>query len=542
MPVSRLLIANRGEIVLRVVRTCRRLGIETVAVVAADDRRSLHARRADTTVEIASYLDAEELVRAACQSGSDTVHPGYGFLAESPGFAAAVVDAGLTWVGPPPDALRVSGDKSAAKLAAAAAGVPVQPEGTATDVGFPLLVKAAAGGGGRGMRVVRTAAQLDEALAASEREALAAFGDGRVFCERYVERARHIEVQIVVDEAGHVLVLGERDCSVQRRHQKLVEESPPPGLTTEVRRKLEDAAAAFATAIGYRNAGTAEFLVEGGDVSFLELNGRIQVEHPVTEAVYDIDLVELQIRVADGKSLADVVVQPRGHAIEARLYAEDARTFLPQAGVIERLRLPTGIRVDVGVEEGDEIGTAYDPLIAKLIAHADTRDQALDLLGAALAEIEIGGVSTNLRFLRWLVAHPVLRSGAVTTRFLDEHPALSQPPLRPAPAPWGSAWRLNLPAPPVAAPPEVDASAQRHGHDAGSGSITAPMPGTVLRVDVSEGDLVEARQPLLVLEAMKMETPVLAPFAGTVAAVHVAAGDVVVSGAPLVDLGTPGGV
>ena len=537
MAIRRLLVANRGEIALRVFRTCRGLGIETVGVVAPDDRGSLHARSADTTVEVRSYLDAPGLVRAAHDSGADAVHPGYGFLAESPDFATAVGAAGLTWIGPPPDALRLGGDKTSAKQTAVAAGVPVLPVGDASAIGFPLLVKAAAGGGGRGMRVVRSAAELDDALSAAAREAEAAFGDSRVFCERFLERARHIEVQLVADTGGHVLVLGERDCSIQRRHQKVLEESPPADLSPGIRRRLEEAARAFASAIGYRSAGTAEFLVDGSDVYFLELNGRIQVEHPVTELVYGVDLVELQIRIANGESLAGETATGHGHAIEVRLCAEDPRTFLPQAGRLERLRLPTGVRVDAGVQEGDEIGTSYDSLLAKLVAHAATRDEALDLLATALAETEIVGVTTNLPFLRWLVAHPDVRAGAVPTVFLTERPPLSQLPLRSAPSPWRTAWRLNLPTPPPSSPPDIEAPPHVSPHDAGSSSVDAPMPGTVLRVDVEPGDVVRARQTLLVLEAMKMETPVTSPYDATVTAVHVAAGDRVAGGALLAELG-----
>jgi len=318
----------------------------------------------------------------------------------------------------------------------------------------------------------------------------------------------------------------------------VLEEGPPFGLGVELRRKLEDAASAFVSAIGYRNAGTAEFLVAGDDVFFLELNGRIQVEHPVTEAVYGVDLVELQIRAAAGESLAHVVPEPSGHAIEARLCAEDPRRFLPQAGRIERLRFPADIRVDAGVAEGDEVGTSYDSLLAKLIAHGETRAEALDRLAAALTETEIEGITTNLPFLRWLVAHPVFRSGGVTTRFLDEHPPFSHAPCRLARAPWNVPWRLNLPPPPSLAPPDIEIASHTHGREGDvGGTIMSPMPGTVLRVAVTAGDRVEARQTLVVLEAMKMETPVPAPYAGTVTAVHVAAGDRVAGGALLVQLG-----
>jgi acetyl/propionyl-CoA carboxylase alpha subunit len=538
VPVRKLLVANRGEIALRVFRTCRELGIATVAVAAPDDRAALHARSADETVEIRSYLFSEEHIRAARAAGADAVHPGYGFLAESGDFAEAVGAAGLTWVGPPPEALRAGGDKLAAKRIAVDAGVPVVPTGEPGELGYPLLVKAAAGGGGRGMRVVRGPGELEEALDSAAREAKAAFGDGTVFCERYVERPRHVEIQLLADGHGDVVALGERDCSVQRRHQKVLEESPSPVLDPELRAAMADAAVRFARAIGYESAGTAEFMLDGRDFWFLELNGRIQVEHPVTELVTGVDLVAEQLRVAAGEPLAVRDTSPRGHAVEVRLYAEDPRTFLPQAGRVERLRLPTDVRVDAGVAEGDEVGTSYDPMIAKLIAHGPTRDEAFARLADALAETDVGGVVTNLPFLRWLVAHPVVRAGEATTAFLTEHPPLSEPPLRlPEPA-WRGGWRLNLPAAPPLAAPDVDAAAHDHPAGGGESRVTAPMPGTVVRVDVAAGDRVEARRPLLVLEAMKMETPLTAPFDATVTAVHVEQGDRVAGGALLVELET----
>jgi acetyl/propionyl-CoA carboxylase alpha subunit len=533
MPIRKLLVANRGEIALRVFRACRELGISTVAVVAPDDRGSLHARSADETVEIAGYLHSEEHIRAARATGADAIHPGYGFLAESPDFAEAVEAAGITWIGPPPEALRRGGDKLAAKAIAREAGVPVVPEGGPEEIGFPLVVKAAAGGGGRGMRVVREPAALADALEAARREAAAAFGDDRVFCERFVERPRHVEIQLLGDDRG-VVALGERECSVQRRHQKVLEEAPSPALDPELRARMEDAAVAFARAVGYRSAGTAEFMLDGRDFFFLELNGRIQVEHPVTELVTGVDLVRAQLTVAAGEPL-DVRRELRGHAVEVRLYAEDPRSFLPQAGRLERLRLPAGIRVDAGVEEGDEVGTAYDPMIAKLIAYGETRPEALDRLGAALAETEVEGVVTNLPFLRWLVGHPALRAGRTTTAFLTDHPPLSRATLVQPDEPWQGAWRLNLPRPAPSPPPDADAAAhdQRPG---GESDLTAPMPGTVIRLLVAPGDRVQARQPLVVLEAMKMETPVASPFDGEVRAVHVAEGDRVAGGALLVEL------
>jgi acetyl/propionyl-CoA carboxylase alpha subunit len=537
MGIRKLLVANRGEIALRVFRACRQRGIATVAVAAPDDQGALHTREAGETVEIASYLDAAEHVRAAREAGADAVHPGYGFLAESPELAAAVEEAGLVWVGPSAEALRAGGDKLAAKRIAREAGVPVVPEGDAGDLGFPLLVKAAAGGGGRGMRVVREPGGLEDALAAARREAEAAFGDGRVFCERYLERPRHVEIQLLADAHGNVVALGERECSVQRRHQKVLEEAPSPALDPKLRARMSAAAVAFARAIGYRSAGTAEFVLEGDEFYFLELNGRIQVEHPVTELVTGIDLVVEQLRIAEGARLDLPGTSPfQGHAVEVRLYAEDPRTFLPQGGRVERLRLPGGIRVDAGVEEGDEVPLAYDPMIAKLIAHGPTREEALARLGDALAKTEVAGVTTNLPFLRWLVAHPALRAGETTTAFLVDHPPLSEPPAALPDPVWRGAWRLNLSAPAPQPPPDVDDAAHGHGAAAEASTLTAPMPGTVVRVLVAEGDEVEARQTLCVLEAMKMETPLVSPYEAVVRAVHVAEGDRVAGGAVLVEL------
>jgi len=534
--MQRLLVANRGEIALRIFRACALEGIETVAVVAPDDRGSLHARAADAVVEIDSYLDPAAHVRAARESGADAVHPGYGFLSESADLAEAVLEAGLTWVGPPPAALRAGGDKLAAKETARAAGVPVLPNGSPEEVGFPLLVKAAAGGGGRGMRIVRSAEELDDAVEAAKREAAAAFGDDTVFFERFLERPRHVEIQVLADTHGTVVALGERDCSIQRRHQKVLEESPSPALDPELRARMSGAAAAFARAIGYVSAGTAEFVLDGRDFYFLELNARIQVEHPVTELVTGVDIVREQLRIARGETLHVTHCNLVGHAVEVRLYAEDPRTFLPQAGRIERLRLPDSVRVDAGVAEGDEVGTSYDPMLAKLIAHGSTRDDAFDRLAAALRETEVTGVTTNLPFLRWLVSHPLVRAGRVTTAFLTEHPPLSEPPPRAPDAAWSGAWRLNLAAPAPRPVPSVDdATASRRG-ETEQASVTAPMPGTVIKVLTEAGARVTARQPLVVLEAMKMETPLVAPYDATVRAVHVAEGDRVAGGTVLVEL------
>jgi acetyl/propionyl-CoA carboxylase alpha subunit len=539
MAIARLLVANRGEIALRIFRTCRELGVETVAVAAPDDRTSLHTRRADSVVQIDSYLDAAAVIGAAREAGADAIHPGYGFLAESAELAEATLAAGFVWIGPPPAALRAGGDKLAAKSTARAAGVPVLPSGDPEHVGFPLLVKAAAGGGGRGMRVVRDAAELDGALAAARREAAAAFGDDTVFCERYLERPRHVEVQVLADAHGDVVALGERECSIQRRHQKVLEESPSPALDPALRERMSDAAVALARAIGYEGAGTVEFLLAGDEFFFLELNARIQVEHPVTELVTGVDIVREQLRVASGDHLSARVTtcHVEGHAVEVRLYAEDPRSFLPQAGRIERLELPTGIRVDLGVEEGDEVTTSYDPLLAKLIAHGETRAEALERLRLALDRTVVEGVTTNLPFLRWLVGHPDVRAGRTTTAFLTDHPPLSRPPTRSAPAVWTAGWRLNLPAPPAQPPPNASEARVHHAPTEGESSqVDAPMPGTVIELLVAAGDRVSERQPLLVLEAMKMETPLVAPYDAVVRAVLVSPGDRVAGGAALVEL------
>ena len=538
MAIRKLLVANRGEIAARVFSTARRLGIATVAVEAPDDRGAFHTRRADQVVEVESYLEAGALVNGARSSGADAVHPGYGFLAEDPAFARGIEAAGLVWVGPPPGVVAAAGDKLEAKRVAAEAGVPVVPTGEPDELGFPLLIKAAAGGGGRGMRAVNRPEDLDGAVEAARREAQAAFGDDRVFFERLIERPRHVEIQLLADPAGTVIHLGERECTIQRRHQKVLEESPSPAVDGELRRRLADAAIAFARAVGYVNAGTAEFVLDGDEFYFLELNARIQVEHPVTELVTGVDIVERQLRIAAGEPLAVESREPAGHAVEARLYAEHPLSFLPQAGRIERLELPSGVRVDAGVEQGDEVPVAYDPLIAKLIASGETREEAFERLGEALKATRVGGVTTNLPFLRWLVGHPEVRAGRTTTAFLDENPPLSHRPK--VVRPWAGYWRLNRDrkdaTPPRRAPLTVEATAQGVGSVRTESTVTAPMPGTVIRVLATEGDRVEPRQPLVVLEAMKMETPLVSPFEAVVRRVHVSEGDRVTGGAVLVEL------
>ena len=454
MTIRKLLVANRGEIAARVFRTCRELGIATVAVAAPDDRGALHTREADETVEIASYLHSEEHIRAAKQAGADAIHPGYGFLAESADFAEAVGAAGLVFVGPSPEALRAGGDKLAAKRIAREAGVPVVPQGEPDELGFPLMIKAAAGGGGRGMRVVREPAELAEALEAARREAEAAFGDGTVFCERYVERPRHVEIQLLGDEHGTVVALGERECSVQRRHQKVLEESPSVALDPALRAAMSDAAVAVRERDRLLERGHGRVHARRPRL----LLPRAERPHPGRapgDGAGDGRRPRPRAAgVAQGEPL-DLRPELRGHAVEVRLYAEDPRTFLPQAGPRRAAAAALAVRVDAGVAEGDEVGTAYDPMIAKLIAHGETRDEALDLLREALDETEVGGVTTNLPFLRWLVRHPALREGGTTTAFLTDYPRSRRRP-RCCRAGPGAAASGSTSRPPPAPPPDID--------------------------------------------------------------------------------------
>ena len=429
-PISTLLVANRGEIAVRVARSARRLGMRVIGVNAPDERPP---DGVDESHEIGSYLDGDELLAVAAQSGADAVHPGYGFLAENADFASGVTRAGLRWVGPPADAIAAMGDKAAARRRAASLDVPTVPgyDGAAQDdatltseagrIGFPLLVKPSAGGGGKGMRVVRTAGDLGEALAAARREAARSFGDDRLILERYLAGSRHVEIQVLFDAQGGGVHLGERDCSAQRRNQKIVEEAPAPSVTPDLRARMGEAALRVAGGIGYVSAGTVEMLLtDAGEFFFLEMNTRLQVEHPVTEAVTGRDLVADQLRIASGASLVELgLAEPppiRGHAIEARIYAEDPESgFLPATGRTVLVRWPEGVRVDTGLHEGDAVTDRYDPMIAKLIAHGPTRGEALERLRRALDETTILGVRTNVRFLRWLLAQPVMSDAEMRT-------------------------------------------------------------------------------------------------------------------------------
>jgi acetyl-CoA/propionyl-CoA carboxylase, biotin carboxylase, biotin carboxyl carrier protein len=442
-----VLVANRGEIARRVFRTAKRMGLRTVAVYSDADAAAPFVHEADAAIRIGpapardSYLSIPSVVAAARESDAALIHPGYGFLSEQAVFAEAVAAAGMTFVGPSPNVLRRLGDKAEAKAAAERAGVPVVPGYRGTDqqddafakaarsVGYPVMLKPAAGGGGIGMQLVTRDAELSEALARARRTARAAFGDERLILERAIERPRHIEIQLLADAHGTVLVLGERDCSTQRRHQKVVEETPSPAVDARLRTRMSDAAIALAKAVGYVNAGTCEFIVDqNGDFFFLEVNARLQVEHPVTELVWGVDLVEQQLRIAMGERLS-LDAAPRGHAIEARLYAEDpASGFLPSTGRIVVLEWAEGARIDSGIEEGSSVTADYDPLLAKVIVHAGDRAAALDALGAALRDTTVLGVRTNERFLRDLLADPAMQGGQVDTGLIERKPELASGP------------------------------------------------------------------------------------------------------------------
>jgi acetyl/propionyl-CoA carboxylase alpha subunit len=633
-----LLVANRGEIARRVFRTAREMGIGTVAVFSDADADAPFVREADQAVRLPgttpneTYLRGDLVIEAARRAGADAIHPGYGFLSENAGFAQQVLDAGLTWVGPPPAAIATMGSKLDAKRLMRDAGVPTLPwsedVADADEVGFPLLVKASAGGGGRGMRIVRAPAELEPAVAAARREAAGAFGDATVFLERYLDAPRHVEVQLMADSHGQVVSLFERECSIQRRHQKIVEESPSPAVDAALRARLGGAAATAAQAVGYVGAGTVEFVLADGDYWFLEMNTRLQVEHPVTEFVTGLDLVRLQLLVARGLPLPTAVLAPvmTGHAIEVRLYAEDAEHgFLPTTGTLRAFDVPDGVRIDSGVEAGDVVSPYYDAMLAKLICHAPTRAEAAARLGSALRRSRIHGVTTNRDLLVRILAEPEFLAGATDTAYLDRHDvaALAGPLLdgpgqvdhaiaaamalqaahrRDASVLAGlpSGWRNNRSQAQQVRLAErgvtltvdygfgldggltvsVDGAAadvvlhgvegetvelstggvRRHyrvGLAAGVvdvssplgsssydvlprlpdpsaevavGSLVAPMPGAVVRVLVEVGDAVLADQPLVVLEAMKMEHTVASPGAGSVTELHVTAGQQVDAG------------
>jgi acetyl-CoA/propionyl-CoA carboxylase biotin carboxyl carrier protein len=573
----RVLIANRGEIAVRIIRTCREMGIGTVAIYSDEDRQALHAAMADEAFHIGaaapaeSYLNIPKVVEAAERGGATMVHPGYGFLAERADFAQAVADAGMTFIGPPPSAMAMLGDKIAAKQAAIRAGAPTVP-GTADpvtpdqarrvaeEIGFPLVVKAAFGGGGKGMRLVERAEDLEDALERSGREAQAYFGRPELYLERYIATAHHVEAQIMADRHGHVSFLGERDCSTQRRYQKLVEESPSPVVDPALRDRIGEAAMGIAREAGYENAGTVEFLVEpGGSFYFMEVNARLQVEHPVTEMVTGLDLVRHQILVAMGEPV-ELTPTLRGHAIECRLNAEDPYLdFRPGPGLVTRLRPPLGpfVRLDAGVTEGRSVSGQYDSLFGKLIVWAEDRELARRRMLGALQEMEVRGIPTTIPFHRWLLDTPEFRDGGVHTKFVeqaladgalgiaadepedgeDDAPAAAQARRpdravhllievegRRVPV---KVWGDGLPQPPPP-PAAMDHAA------VGGGTLVAPMQGTILRVLVEPGQAVASGDTVCILEAMKMENHIASTRDGTVTAVAVEKGAVVETGQPLV--------
>ena len=623
--ISSLLIANRGEIARRIIRTAHRMGVRAIAVYSEADASAPHVREADDAVLIGpgpaaqSYLLGDKIIAAARATGAEAIHPGYGFLSENAAFAEAVVEAGLVWVGPPPSAIRAMGLKDAAKRLMIAAGVPVTPgylgedqsearlQREAQAVGYPVLIKAVAGGGGKGMRLAHRAEDFAAALAAARREGVAAFGDDRVLIERCVSRPRHLEVQVFGDVHGDVVHLFERDCSLQRRRQKVIEEAPAPGMDEATRAAVCRTAVEAARAVGYVGAGTVEFIADASEglradrIWFMEMNTRLQVEHPVTEAVTGQDLVEWQLRVASGEPLplAQEQIRLSGHAMEARLYAENPATgFLPSTGPLTHFRLPQErVRVDGGVEEGGEVSPFYDPMIAKLITHAPARRAAAAALAEACRKVEVWPVRTNAGFLARCLEHPDFLAGDADTGFIEAHAEELVPSAEPPPevlaaaaaarlrqargretSPWTAltGFRLNAEASAVVRLQYGDrtltirlagdgaqapgASTAVYGRDlvvfhegqafafgeprygldeqggSGDGAVRAPMPGRIVTVAAAAGAAVRRGEALVTLEAMKMEHALTAPFDGLVGEVRVAAGDQVAEGALLVRL------
>jgi len=577
--VRTVLIANRGEIALRVVRACRDAGLASIAVYADSDRDAPHVRHADAAYALGgdtpteTYLRIDKLIDVATRAGADAVHPGYGFLAENADFAEAVIDAGLIWIGPGPRAIRDLGDKVTARHIAERVGAPLvagTPEpvtGTdeivafARDHGLPVAIKAAFGGGGRGLKVARTLEEIGSQFESATREALAAFGRGQCFVERYLDRPRHVEAQVLADQHGNVVVVGTRDCSLQRRHQKLVEEAPAPFLTTEQREAIHTSARAICREAGYHGAGTVEYLVgQDGTVSFLEVNTRLQVEHPVTEETTGIDLVREQFRIADGQVLrfTDDPV-PRGHSIEFRVNGEDpGRGFLPAPGAVTALRLPAGpgVRVDAGVEAGSVVGGAFDSLLAKLIITGETRTEALERARRALDEMVVEGVATVLPFHRLVVRDPsfVDEPFRVHTRWIETEWNNTVSPY-PSTAPpgevaqrttvvvevGGKRLEVSLPGDFGTAPTRTAGPARRRpraGQSSGppGEALTSPMQGTIVKVAVADGDTVAEGDLVVVLEAMKMEQPLYAHRAGVVTGLRADLGAVVASGATICEI------
>jgi acetyl-CoA/propionyl-CoA carboxylase biotin carboxyl carrier protein len=577
--VRKVLIANRGEIAVRVARACRDAGLSSVAVYADSDRDALHARLADEAYALGgdiateTYLRIDKLLDVAERSGADAVHPGYGFLAENADFAQAVLDAGLTWIGPPPAAIRDLGDKVTARHIAQRVGAPLVP-GSAEPVadaaeivafaerhGLPVAIKAAFGGGGRGLKVARTIEEIPALFESATREAVAAFGRGECFVERYLDRPRHVEAQVLADRHGNVIVVGTRDCSLQRRHQKLVEEAPAPFLTDGQRAQIHESAKAICREAGYHGAGTVEYLVgQDGTISFLEVNTRLQVEHPVSEETAGIDLVRAQFRIASGDPLTiaeDPV--PRGHSIEFRINGEDpGRNFLPAPGAVTSLRWPDGpgVRVDAGVEAGSVIGGNFDSLLAKIIVTGADRTEALERARRALDETVVEGIATVLPFHRLVVRDPAFADDfEVHTRWIETEWSGAVAPFTAAAPPasaderetvvvevGGKRLEVSLPTTlfsgttSAASPrPAARRSGSRHKADssAGATALTAPMQGTIVKVAARDGDTVQEGDVIVVIEAMKMEQPLQAHRSGTVSGLSVEVGATVTAGATI---------
>jgi acetyl-CoA/propionyl-CoA carboxylase, biotin carboxylase, biotin carboxyl carrier protein len=584
-----VLIANRGEIAVRVMRTCRELGVATVAVYSDLDRDALHVRYADEayalggTTPAESYLNTDAILDAIERSGAEAVHPGYGFFSENADFARTITERGVAWIGPPPEAIEIMGDKISSRKAAAASDVasvpgtldpvtdPAEIVAFGDEFGWPVAIKAAYGGGGKGLKIAADADAAASAFDSATREAQAYFGRSECYLERYLTRPRHIEIQVFADTHGNVVALGERDCSTQRRHQKLIEETPAADLSDDVRREMYAAAEKVARGCGYVNAGTVECLYQDGEFWFLEMNTRLQVEHCVTELVTSLDLVAEQLRVASGEPLSFSAdsIERRGHAIEVRVNAEDPSTgFLPSPGRITRLRLPggPGVRWDGGYAEGDEVSPSYDNLLGKLVVWAPDREAARRRMLRALAEFEVSGIATTIPAHVALLSHPDFAASTHSTKWVEDEvdPSVFAAPASPTPAPTAAAEADTGPAPlhEQRVPVEVDgkrftvrmwlpeaaasgaAPARRSarprpgaaggGGSAGSGTISAPMQGTIVKVLVAEGDGVEAGQAVLVLEAMKMENHINTETAGTVSEIRVQPGDGVGTGDVLV--------
>jgi acetyl-CoA/propionyl-CoA carboxylase biotin carboxyl carrier protein len=569
--MKRVLIANRGEIAVRVIRACRDHGLESVAVYSEEDRDAIHTKSADFafslngTTATQTYLDIKKIIAAAKDSGSDAVHPGYGFLSERADFAQAVIDAGLIWIGPPPAAISALGDKVSARRIAAKAGAPLvagtkdpvagheEVTAFAKEYGLPVAIKAAFGGGGRGLKVARTMDEIPELFASAVREAIAGFGRGECFVERYLDKPRHVETQVLVDQLGHAVVVSTRDCSLQRRHQKLVEEAPAPFLTDAQNEELYRSSKAIMKEAGYVGAGTCEFLIGlDGTISFLEVNTRLQVEHPVSEEVTGIDLVREQFRIAMGESLGFDDPQIRGHSLEFRINGEDpGRSFLPAPGRITKWNLPTGpgVRIDAGFKNGDTIGGNFDSLLAKLIVTGATREQAIERARRALAEFEVDGLATAIPFHRAILEDPaytqdfkiytsyienefkndipafVATATPVTTRVAAEHLVAEVNGKR-------FEVKLHTPEPVVK---RHRAKAAMVGGASGTG-LTSPMQGTVVKIAVADGQSVEVGDLVIVLEAMKMEQPLVAHKAGKITNLKAVIGETVSSGTVLCDI------